>query len=97
MTDATTARRLAALKALADTYLQALKRKDDPTGLFAIRASDLGVPEALLAFVTTRIPEPTRAGLLRLIDLLAQMQLGAMPVIVRERVVLPALARTSAR
>jgi choline dehydrogenase-like flavoprotein len=96
MTDATTARRLAALKALADTYLQALKRKDDPTGLFAIRASDLGVPEALLAFVTTRIPEPTRAGLLRLIDLLAQMQLGAMPVIVRERVVLPALARTSA-
>src|SRR5688572_25125684 len=89
------ARRLSTLKALADTWVPRLREPSDPHGFFALRASDLGVPEELMTFITTRFPEPARKDVFKLLDTLWRMGLPALPVPVRERVVLWGLARLS--
>lgn len=79
-----TARQSRTLRALMDTYLPALKRRDDPHGFFALSASRVGaVPAA--ADVIVKLPDAERTGLLELLDKLAFFgKLERAPLKVRE-------------
>src|SRR5438477_12225361 len=59
------------LKALCDTIVPSIATAEDPTGFWARCASDIGVDAALAQLLATRVPEPMRAGLLHLLDVLA--------------------------
>lgn len=80
------------LTALMETFLPALKRRDDPNGFFAQSARSVGVPAAAEP-VIAGLSAAERAGLLELLDKLAFFQkLEQAPLSVREKV-LETLAR----
>lgn len=83
-------RRLAALRALCDTFVPAVRPPDAaPVDPFWSRvASDLGVERAVAGYIATRLADADRAGLEQLLDLLgragfARLPLGARTVAVR--------------
>lgn len=54
---------------VCDTVVPSIRREPDPHGFFARKASDLGVPEALMGLLAA-MPVQQRAGLIALIDAL---------------------------
>lgn len=60
----------AALTALCDTVVPSLERDQDPDGFYARKASDIGIDQALGQFLST-MPDDQRAGLLQLLEALA--------------------------
>lgn len=96
--DELTARRREVLRALCDTYAPAVEppavEADDPTGFWARTASDLDVDAAVGAFVLEEMEEDDRAGMLRLLDLLALTGFHRLPSPAREATV-KALRRLS--
>ena len=63
----------AVLRAVCDTVVPSLERDPDPDGFWARSASDVGTPEALEDLIENRLPEDQRAGLLELLEGLAQL------------------------
>ncbi|CAA9512467.1 MAG: Glucose-methanol-choline (GMC) oxidoreductase:NAD binding site [uncultured Solirubrobacteraceae bacterium] len=60
----------AVLTALCDTIVPSVERAKDPDGFFARKASDIGVDQALSQFLAS-MPDDQRAGLLQLLEALA--------------------------
>ena len=60
----------AVLTALCDTIVPSVERAKDPDGFFARKASDIGVDQALSQFLAG-MPDDQRAGLLQLLEALA--------------------------
>lgn len=87
----------AALAAVCDTFVPAVAppavEASDPTGFWARRASDLGVPDALADELERRLADDELDGLRTLLDLLARTGFARLPQAARE-VVLAGLART---
>jgi choline dehydrogenase-like flavoprotein len=71
MPDPLTDTQLATLRAVCDTVVPSLPRDDDPDGFFARSATDVGADQALLQTLDAMPPED-RAGLLQLLDVLAE-------------------------
>jgi hypothetical protein len=67
----------ATLRAVCDTVVPSLHRSEDPDGFWARKATDVGADQALLATLLT-LPEDQAAGLLQLLDALAQQGFGSM-------------------
>jgi choline dehydrogenase-like flavoprotein len=92
-------RRREVLARLCDTYVPAVTppavEADDPTGFWARTASDVGVPEAVAAYVDTQLDDTDREGLYRLLDVLAGLGFTQLPRRGRESV-LRGLAAVSA-
>jgi choline dehydrogenase-like flavoprotein len=59
------------LAALCDAVVPPVAHDPDPDGFFARKASDVGVPAAVEQMLTTAVPPEQRAGLLQLLDALA--------------------------
>jgi choline dehydrogenase-like flavoprotein len=76
--------RLAVLRAVCDTVVPSLERPDDPHGLWARAASDVGVDVAL-ADMLRAAPEEDQAGLGQLLDGLAAQGFGAASQLSREQ------------
>jgi len=72
------------LTLVADTFVASVPRDDDPDGFFARKASDLGVPAVVEQFLTEKLPEDQRTGLLTLIDTMAAVGLKNQPLVTRE-------------
>jgi choline dehydrogenase-like flavoprotein len=74
MTPQLTPRRTRVLAALCDTFVPAVEppavERDDPTGFWGRRATDLGVDRAVGEYVLTDVEPEDRDGLLRLLDVL---------------------------
>ena len=69
--------RRAGLRAVCDTVVPAIARKDDPSGFWARKATDVGTDEAIIAALAA-MPAASRDGLLGLVDgLVAQGIVGA--------------------
>jgi choline dehydrogenase-like flavoprotein len=62
---------LATLRAVCDTVVPSIERADDPHGLWARAATDVGADQALVETLD-QLPPEDRAGLLQLLDVLAQ-------------------------
>ncbi|HWV87017.1 MAG TPA: GMC family oxidoreductase N-terminal domain-containing protein [Capillimicrobium sp.] len=77
----------AALAALCDTFAPALDAPDDPHGLYARRASDLGIPDAIEQTLAETAGEEQLAGVRGLLDALAAHDLAALPQEGREALV----------
>lgn len=90
-------RQQAALSAVCDTFVPAVRppavEADDPTGFWARRASDLGVPEQLADELARRLDDEELDGLRQLLDLLATTGFARLPQGGRE-LALAAIART---
>lgn len=90
-------RRLAALRALCDTFVPAA---DPPKGapedpFWSRTASDLGVERTVAGYIATRVPEEDRAGLEQLLDVLARSGFARLPLAARTQAV-KGLRRTTA-
>src|SRR5262245_27395966 len=69
----------AVLTAVCDTIVPSIERDRDPDGLWARRASDLGVDVAAAQLIS-EIPDPlVRGGLLQLIDALGGQGIARAP------------------
>lgn len=77
----------AALAALCDTFAPALDAPDDPHGLYARCASDLGIPDAIEQTLAETAGEEQLAGVRGLLDALAAHDLAALPQEGREALV----------
>jgi len=75
----------AILRAVCDTVVPALPRADDPDGFWGRRASDVGAEQALAQTLLT-LPEDQAAGLVQLLDALAQQGFLDMSQLSREQV-----------
>ena len=75
----------ATLRAVCDTVVPAIERADDPDGFWARRATDVGTDEALVGILDTMPPDQA-AGLLQLLDALAEQGFGDMSQLSREQV-----------
>lgn len=60
--------RRATLRAVCDTFFPALVERDDPSGFWGRKASDLQIEHLLEAYLRTRLPDASRAGLYFLLD-----------------------------
>jgi choline dehydrogenase-like flavoprotein len=65
----------AALAAICDTFIASEKRTDDPNGYWSRSASDLGIPDRILALLATAKAED-QANFKQLTDLLTSPMLG---------------------
>ena len=81
--------RLRALRAVADVWVPSLPpppEADEAVAAFWRRsATDLGVERSVARFIDTRLPEADRAGLLKLLDLLALLNVAMVPAGMRAR------------
>jgi choline dehydrogenase-like flavoprotein len=86
-----TPRRARALAAVCDTFVPAVEppgvERDDPTGFWGRRASDLDVPRRVGEYVVTGLAPQDRDGLLRLLDLLHLAGITRRSQTARERLV----------
>jgi choline dehydrogenase-like flavoprotein len=82
--------RLRALRALADTWVPSLSpppdAADEVAAFWRRSATDLGVERSVARFIDTRLPDADRAGLLKLLDLLAVLNVAMVPAALRPRV-----------
>ncbi|WP_291426939.1 GMC family oxidoreductase [Deinococcus sp.] len=76
----------ATLKALTDTFLPAVPERQ-PAEFWSVAASHMGVNQALEGYLNTQLPPATRAGLLGLLDAMAQLSFHAQSQAVRETLV----------
>src|SRR5262245_18519783 len=78
--------RRAVLRALCDTFFPAVEPAgpDDADGFWGRRASDMGVDAAVGQVVTARLGDEARAGLIGLLDALAQHGFDQAPPDARE-------------
>jgi choline dehydrogenase-like flavoprotein len=91
-------RRLAALRAVCDTFVPAITppRAAPPFGGFWSRtASDLGVERIAAGWISTRVRPADRDGLLQLLDLLAITGFAKLPVAARHRMLTLAVRGTN--
>lgn len=73
------------LKALTDTVLAAVPERQ-PAEFWGVAASHMGVDQALEHHLNTQLPPATRAGLLGLLDAMAQLSFHAQSQTVRETI-----------
>ncbi len=78
-------RQRATLRAVCDTAVPAIERAEDPDGFWARTATDVGADEALIGALHALPPEQL-AGLLQLLDALAQQGFAGMSQRSREQV-----------
>ena len=86
-TDAKGRRRLATLRAIADTFVPPVTppAAAPPLGGFWTRtASDLGIDRAAAGWIQTRLPDKDRDGLIQLLDLLGLLGFAKLPAGARE-------------
>ena len=86
-TDSKGRRRLAALRAVADTFVPPVKAPANapPLGGFWTRtASDLGIERAAAGWIMSRLPDKDRDGLIQLLDLLGLIGFAKLPRAARE-------------
>lgn len=74
------------LAQVCDTFAPALEVDDDPTGFYARRASDLGVPDAIEQTLAQTAPEEQLAGFRALLDALARQGFATAPREAREQI-----------
>ncbi|WP_102128521.1 FAD-dependent oxidoreductase [Deinococcus planocerae] len=72
------------LTALVDTIVPSLPHRDEGTGFWALKASDLGADQAVGLYLETQVPPETRAGLLSLLDTLSLLSFAHQTQAVRE-------------
>lgn len=75
----------ATLRAVCDTVVPAIERAGDPDGFWASRATDFCADEALVGILDT-LPPDQAAGLLQLLDALAEQGFEGMSQLSREQV-----------
>jgi choline dehydrogenase-like flavoprotein len=90
-------RRLAALRAVCDTFVPGVTppRAAPPLGGFWARTpSDLGLERIAAGWISTRVRPADRDGLLQLLDLLAVTGFARLPAAVRQRMLTAAVRGT---
>lgn len=73
------------LRAIVDTAVPSIQREDDPDGFWARSGTDVGAHEALLMTLDT-LPEADRAGMLQLLDALAEQDFLTSSQLSREQI-----------
>src|SRR3954447_11968787 len=74
----------ATLRALCDTFVPSLSHADDPHGLWARSATDVGADQGILQVLET-LPDDQRAGLLQLLDALVEQGFLSVSRLSREQ------------
>ncbi len=72
------------LRTVCDTVVPSIRRDDDPDGFWARSATSLGTDEALLGVLDTMPPDQS-AGLLQLLDALAEQGFSELSQLSREQ------------
>ena len=75
------------LQAIVDTVVPPIRRADDPDGFFARAGTHVGADQGLL-MALGEMPEDDRAGLLQLLDLLAEQDFATSSQLSREQLLL---------
>ena len=75
------------LTAIVDTFVASVPGKDDPTGFWATKGSDLGADVGAERYLLTHLPDEQLAGLLQLIDTAALVGMKNQPQAIREAII----------